>query len=109
MKKRSDLQRDIKRRLTLGGEFSEYMYACCDLPYFYMFGEELGSAWCWIDKIEDIPESEFFKKMPIIVDLLKRCGRAIDDHGFSFLAADFENFATDIDQNLNSELEAVEG
>jgi len=109
MKKRSDLQRDVKERLTLGSEFSGYMYACCDKPYFYLLSKELDSAWSWIDKIEDIPEQELFEKMPIIVDLLKRCGRAIDDHGFDFLAAAFENFATDIDRNLNSELEAMKG
>ncbi|GAH13204.1 unnamed protein product, partial [marine sediment metagenome] len=109
MGKRSEFQKDIKRWLSLGSEFADYLNFWREEPGFYMFEKELDSARNWAARIEQLPESEFFEKMPKIVELLKSCARATEEHGFEFLAADFGNFAKNLDRRLESELAAMEG
>jgi len=109
MGKQAELQKDIKRWLTLGSEFADYMNFWREEPGFYMFEKELDSAWNWIGGIEQLPESECIEKMPKIVELLKSCARATEEHGFEFLAADFENFAKNLERRFKSEFESKDG
>ena len=91
MKKRKELHSRIKESLIKGAEFSDRM-----------FEKELDSACNWIAGINNRPESEILEKMPKIVELIRQCGRVVEEAGFEFLAADFENTADIVEEALES-------
>jgi len=93
MKKRKELHSRIKESLIKGAEFSDRM-----------FEKELDSACNWIAGINDRPESEILEKMPKIVELIRQCGRVVEERGLEFLAADFENTADIVEEALGPEL-----
>ena len=98
MKKRKDLHSRIREFLIKGVEFSDRM-----------FEKELDSACNWIAGINDRPESEIWEKMPKIVELIRQCGRVVEESGHEFLADEFENTAKIVEEALESELESTDG
>ncbi len=107
MKKRYDLHRKIRECLSEGSELSELMPVCDDPERCYLIGNEIDAARKWIANINSIPEGEILERMPKVVELIRECARAVDNHGFDFWAEEFESVAKSVEEALESELESA--